>query len=73
MTQRYTATGCPCGHPVCKNWLVAPVANVQGVSFTRPQAEAVAYVLNAMEDTVAGHATVLWDPNGFVTGSRRVT
>lgn len=44
----YKAIPCSCGHPVCKNWLVDPVAAFQGVSFTQEQAEAVAVLLNAM-------------------------
>jgi hypothetical protein len=46
---RYTAIPCPCGHSVCKNRFVDPVAAVQCVSFTKNQAEAVARLLNKME------------------------
>jgi hypothetical protein len=44
----FRATRCPCGHRVCENWFVEPVAAFQGVSFTKKQAEAVATLLNAM-------------------------
>jgi hypothetical protein len=37
---------CPCGH--CNAWHVNPQAAVQGVYFSRPQAEAVAAVVNIM-------------------------
>ena len=47
---RYFASRCPCGHRSCTNWLVEPVAAFQGVSFTYKQAEAVAELLNQMED-----------------------
>lgn len=40
------AIPCPCGDAICKNWLVDPPAYVQGVSFTKEQAEAVAALLN---------------------------
>ncbi|HLP68204.1 MAG TPA: hypothetical protein VK181_11880, partial [Rhizobium sp.] len=39
-----------CGPPSCEYWLVDPVATYQGVSFTQKQAEAVARLLNSMED-----------------------
>jgi hypothetical protein len=42
----YRAIPCPCGHPACTSWMVEPVAAVQGVSFTREQAEAVARLLS---------------------------
>lgn len=42
----YKAIPCPCGYQVCKFWMVSGVAAVQGVSFTKSQAELVAYVLN---------------------------
>lgn len=45
----YRAILCPCKHPACNNWLVAPVADIQGVCFTKEQAEAVAKLLNKME------------------------
>jgi len=45
----YSAVKCPCGHPVCKSWLVDPVAAVQGVHFTEAQAKFVAAVMNLAE------------------------
>jgi hypothetical protein len=50
---RYTIERCPCGHPVCKDWHVLPVAAVQGVKFTHEQAAAVAYLLNQMAQAEA--------------------
>jgi hypothetical protein len=50
MRKYYKAVPCPCGHRVCKNWFVDPVAAVQCVSFTKEQAEAVAQLLNDMEE-----------------------
>lgn len=47
---------CPCGHPVCKNWMVSGVAAVQGVSFTEQQARAVAGLLNFMNEQPQGSA-----------------
>ena len=47
---KYKAIPCPCGHPVCKNWLVEPVAALQGVSFTEAQARLTADVLNIFEE-----------------------
>lgn len=44
----YRAERCPCGHSSCKNWLVWPVAALQGVSFTERQARAVADLLSKM-------------------------
>jgi len=46
----YRATQCPCGHASCHDWHVWPVAMLQGVHFTKEQAEAVAKLLNDMED-----------------------
>lgn len=43
---KYRAMKCPCGHLVCNNWFVDPVAAVQCVSFTEAQAKAVADFLN---------------------------
>lgn len=51
----YRATKCPCGHPSCTNWLVAGVADVAGVSFTKAQAEGVAEVLNAHPEWAIGN------------------
>jgi hypothetical protein len=48
----FRATPCCCGHPTCRAWHVAPVANVQGVSFTEHQAKLVAQVLNDDEQSV---------------------
>ena len=42
----FYAKQCQCGHKSCKNWHVSSVADVQGVSFTKDQAELVASVLN---------------------------
>lgn len=42
----YRAIPCPCGAAVCKNWLVDPVAAIQGVAFSQVQAEFVAETLN---------------------------
>jgi hypothetical protein len=47
---RYRAIKCPCGHPSCTSWMVEPVAAVQGVSFTKELAEAVAEFLNKREE-----------------------
>jgi hypothetical protein len=32
---------CPCGHSACRDWMIRPVAAVQGVSFTKEEAIAV--------------------------------
>ena len=45
------AQKCPCGHRHCKDWHVEPNAAVQGVSFTKEQAEAVAKLLNEKEQS----------------------
>jgi len=45
----YQATPCQCGRRTCPDWHVAPVADLQGVSFTKEQAQAVAALLNEME------------------------
>lgn len=50
MRTHYRASRCPCGHRVCKDWHVEPVAALQGVKFTEKQAKAVASLLNEMED-----------------------
>ncbi len=47
--EEYTAEKCPCGAKICKQWHVWPVAAVMSVSFTKEQAEAVAKLLNEME------------------------
>ena len=54
MTMKYRAVKCPCGHRACDDWHVNPVAAIQGVGFTQAQAEAVAGLLNALEDNAAG-------------------
>lgn len=38
---------CTCGHHACKSWMVANVADTQGVAFTQAQAVFVADMLNA--------------------------
>lgn len=43
----YRAIRCPCGHPVCKAWMVDPAAATQGVYFSEAQAHAVAALLNS--------------------------
>lgn len=48
----YKAEPCPCGQPVCRNWLVWPVAALQGVNFTQSQAEAVTTLLNERAATM---------------------
>lgn len=48
--ETYTASPCPCGHRLCGNWHVSPVAAVQGVGFTEKQARIVASVLIAVEN-----------------------
>lgn len=53
MREVYTVTKCRCGHPVCKDYHVWPVAALQGVKFTEDQANAVAKLLNAMEATTS--------------------
>lgn len=50
----YRAVHCGCGSKACQYWHVTNVANVQGVSFTREQAEAVAGLLTAMAAKEAG-------------------
>jgi len=45
----YEVISCPCGSPACSNWLITNVAMVQGVSFTREQAETVSLLLNFMD------------------------
>jgi hypothetical protein len=37
---------CPCGHRACKSWMVANVADTQGVGFSQAQAVFVADMLN---------------------------
>jgi len=44
------AIPCPCGHRACRNWLVTPHADLQGVSFSKEEAEAVADLLNKMHE-----------------------
>jgi len=57
MTPTYKAAPCPCGSKVCTAWHVSPPADVQGVSFRRDQAEAVAQLLNDMD---AGKTALLY-------------
>ena len=45
---QYFAQKCPCGDAICSAWHVSGVASVQGVKFTREQAEATAKLLNDM-------------------------
>lgn len=42
----YRAIKCACGHPLCKDWHVSDVADIQGVKFTQAQAELIVRVLN---------------------------
>jgi len=49
-TPFYHAEKCPCASKHCGYWLVSPVADVQGVSFTEKQARLVAAVLNALDE-----------------------
>ena len=51
--EKYRASRCPCGDPICEDWHVWPVAAVQCVKFTQEQAEAVAELLNNMEKAEA--------------------
>jgi len=46
---KYRAVKCCCGHPVCEDWHVSFVADLQGVKFTKEQAEAIAELLNKMK------------------------
>lgn len=46
----YLAQPCKCSWPNCKDWHVSAVAAMQGVCFTKEQAEAVAELLNLMEE-----------------------
>ncbi len=46
MKEVYRAVRCPCGDPVCKDWHVSPVAQVQGVKFTEEQARSVVKLLS---------------------------
>ena len=50
----YRAVPCACGSSACQHWHVTNVAAVQGVRFTREQAEAVAGLLTAMAARDAG-------------------
>lgn len=54
----YMAVRCPCGDGACTSWHVAPIAQVQGVSFTEAQAIAVARCLNGM--AVATRKIKVW-------------
>lgn len=47
--ERYSIRPCPCGHKSCSDWHVWPAAALQGVKFTKNQAEAVVALLNVME------------------------
>lgn len=48
--QKYSVRKCPCGCDQCPDFHVSPVAAVWGVGFTEKQAEAVAKLLNEMEE-----------------------
>lgn len=48
--KEYRAIPCACGHKGCSAWHVWPLADVQGVRFTKNQAENVAEMLNDMDD-----------------------
>lgn len=48
------AAPCPCGHPRCRHWHVHPYAAVQGVCFTKEQAEIVAEVLSGTAVVIRG-------------------
>lgn len=57
MRTTYRAMRCPCGQRGCRAWMVAPGADVQGVSLTEMQARAVAALLNSapeLEQPVTG-------------------
>lgn len=58
----YFAKPCGCGHKSCKNWHVSGVADVQGVGFTKDQAELVSMVLNLMEDPASPSGWWLTSP-----------
>jgi hypothetical protein len=47
--RKYYAEPCGCQYKNCPHWHVTNVADVQGVAFTKEQAEAVADLLNKME------------------------
>ncbi len=47
MTDIHHAVPCGCGDNICNHWHVSPQAVVQGVSFTKSEAEFVAGCLNA--------------------------
>ena len=49
----HVAVPCPCGDSACRNWHVSPQADLQGVSFTKEEAEAVADLLNSRERAAA--------------------
>lgn len=53
----YYAKPCGCDHKSCKHWHVSNVADVQGVAFTKDQAEAVAMLLN-LSGTTEGAAKI---------------
>lgn len=50
MRSLFSAVKCNCGWSTCKDWHVGGVAQKHGVCFTKEQAEAVAKLLNKMED-----------------------
>ena len=46
---RFRVSQCQCNYAKCKDWHIAPVADVQGVRFTEEQAIAVATLLDGMD------------------------
>jgi hypothetical protein len=56
MKTRYYAEPCGCMFARCPDWHVQPVAAVQSVHFTQKQAEAVAELLNKMEEEESNEA-----------------
>jgi hypothetical protein len=59
---RHYAYPCTCGHHSCKSWMVAGVAEVQGVSFTQAEAVLVADVLNIVQNVAHGVMTASISP-----------
>lgn len=48
--QVFQAVRCRCPCKTCPDWHVSDVADVQGVHFTKDQAEVVAFLLTTMEN-----------------------
>lgn len=67
----FHAVRCPCGAAACRNWLVSPVANVQGVSFTQAQAETVAAILNLAEINGEKILMIEWLTDALAAMNRR--